>query len=252
MWTKVDTRRPLIVLLIILSVLAWLALWWWGQSPYSRYLDHHNLELVTTNFALAPLFIASWIVMTIAMMLPTSLPLITLFDTLTRSRSTHIRLVMLIVGGYLVAWTLFGIVIYAGDYVLHQLVGHVHWLEENAWLLGAAALLSAGIYQFTSLKHLCLEKCRSPLSFISEHWHGQHEMREAFALGVHHGLFCVGCCWSLMLLMFAIGAGSLGWMLVLGAVMAAEKNLPWGDKMSKPLGLVLLVGGVAILILGVP
>ena len=250
MWTKVNTRRPLIVALIALSGLAWLTLWLWGQSPYSRYLDHHNLAAVTDNFALAPLFIAGWVVMTIAMMLPTSLPLIARFDTLTRRRPTHTRLVVLLVGGYLAAWSLFGVVIYASDYLLHQIIGHVHWLEENAWLLGAGALLLAGIYQFTPLKHLCLEKCRSPLSFIAEHWHGQQETREAFTLGVHHGLFCVGCCWSLMLLMFAIGAGSLGWMLVLGAVMAAEKNLPWGEQMSKPLGLVLLIGGVAILIFG--
>jgi len=69
---------------------------------------------------------------------------------------------------------------------------------------------------------------------------------------LHHGMFCNGCCWSLMLLMFALGSGSLGWMLVLGAVMAAEKNLPWGGQMSQPLGLVLLTGGVAVLILGAP
>jgi predicted metal-binding membrane protein len=153
---------------------------------------------------------------------------------------------MLLIGGYLIAWTLFGVVIYASDYLLHQIIGHAHWLEENAWLLGASALMLAGIYQFTPLKHLCLEKCRSPLSFIAEHWHGEHETRQAFMLGVHHGLFCVGCCWSLMLLMFAIGAGSLGWMLVLGAVMAAEKNLSWGGQLSKPLGMLLLIGGMAI------
>jgi predicted metal-binding membrane protein len=250
MWTKVDTRRPLSVALIMLSVLAWLALWWWGQSPYSRYLDHHNLEAVTDNLGLMPLFVAGWVVMTIAMMLPTSLPLIARFDALTRRRPDHIRLVGLLVSGYLAAWTLFGLVIYAGDYVLHQTIGHVHWLEENAWLLGAGALLLAGIYQFTPLKYLCLEKCRSPLNFITAHWRGQHEMRQAFTLGVHHGLFCVGCCWSLMLLMFAIGAGSLGWMLALGALMAVEKNVSWGQQLSKPLGILLLIGGVAILIFG--
>jgi predicted metal-binding membrane protein len=190
--------------------------------------------------------------MTIAMMLPTSLPLITLFDTLTRTRPHHTRLVILLIGGYLAAWTLFGMIIYASDYCLHQIIGHVHWLEENAWLLGALALMLAGIYQFTPLKHLCLEKCRSPLSFIAEHWHGQRETCEAFTLGVHHGAFCVGCCWSLMLLMFAIGAGSLGWMLALGAVMAIEKNMSWGGQMSRPLGMLLLIGGVAVLILGTP
>lgn len=252
MWTKVDTRRPLIFLLVILSALAWLALWWWGQSPYSRYLDHHNLDAVTGNLGLMPLFVAGWVVMTIAMMLPTSLPLIALFDTLTRRRPDHSRLVGLLIGGYLAAWMLFGVVIYTSDYVLHQIMGHVHELEDNAWMLGALALMLAGIYQFTPLKHLCLEKCRSPLSFIAEHWHGQHGAREAFTLGVHHGLFCVGCCWSLMLLMFAIGAGSLGWMLVLGAVMAVEKNLPWGERMSRPLGMLLLFSGVAVLIWGAP
>jgi predicted metal-binding membrane protein len=252
MWTKVDTRRPLIVALIVLSAMAWVALWWWGQSPYSRYGGHHTLGIAAADFAQLPLYVASWIVMTIAMMLPTSLPLITLFDTITHQRPTHTRLVLLLVGGYLVAWSLFGVVIYASDYFLHQIIGHVHWLAENAWLLGTVALMLAGIYQFTPLKHLCLEKCRSPLSFIAEHWHGRRETREAVSLGVHHGLFCVGCCWSLMLLMFAIGAGSLGWMLVLGAVMAVEKNLPWGEKMSRPLGLLLLVGGVTILSIGAP
>jgi predicted metal-binding membrane protein len=251
-WTKVDTRRPLVVLLVALSALAWLALWWWGQSPYSRYLDHHNLDAVTGNLGLMPLFVAGWVVMTIAMMLPTSLPLIALFDTLTRRRLDHIRLVGLLVGGYLAAWTLFGVVIYTSDYVLHQIMGHVHELEDNAWVLGALALILAGIYQFTPLKHLCLDKCRSPLSFITAHWQGQHETRQAFTLGVHHGLFCVGCCWSLMLLMFAIGAGSLGWMLALGAVMAVEKNVSWGQQLSKPLGMLLLIGGVVVLIFGAP
>ena len=153
MWTKVDTRRPLIVSLVVLSALAWLALWLWGQSPYSRYLSHHDLQAVTANLALAPLFITAWVVMTIAMMLPTSLPLITMFDSLTRQRRDHTRLVALLVVGYLAAWTLFGLVIYTSDYVLHQIIGHVHGLEENAWLLGAGALMLAGIYQFTPLRN---------------------------------------------------------------------------------------------------
>ena len=87
----------------------------------------------------------------------------------------------------------------------------------------------AGLYQFTPLKYACLDKCRSPLSFITEHWRGSHERTQAFRLGVHHGLFCIGCCWSLMLLMFAVGVGNLGWMLVLGALMAIEKTCHGAD-----------------------
>src|SRR2546422_5962401 len=93
---------------------------------------------------------------------------------------------------------------------------------------------------------MCLDKCRSPMSFISGHWHGGNARAEAFGLGVSHGLFCVGCCWSLMLLMFAVGMGSLGWMLVLGATMAVEKNLSWGRRLSAPLGAVLLGGGLVL------
>ena len=104
----------------------------------------------------------------------------------------------------------------------------------------------AGLYQFTPLKYACLDKCRSPLGFITEHWHGSHERIHAFRLGVRHGLFCIGCCWSLMLLMFAVGVGNLGWMLVLGALMAIEKNLPWGRRFSAPLGVVLLCWGLSL------
>jgi predicted metal-binding membrane protein len=77
-------------------------------------------------------------------------------------------------------------------------------------------------------------------------WRGPSPAREAFRLGVAHGLFCVGCCWSLMLLMFAVGVGSLGWMLAVGAVMATEKNVAWGRRLSAPLGIVLLAWGLGV------
>ena len=78
--------------------------------------------------------------------------------------------------------------------------------------------------RFTPLKYACLDKCRSPLSFITEHWRGSHGRIQAFRLRVRHGFFCIGCCWSLMLLMFAVGVGNLGWMLVLGALMAMKRT----------------------------
>jgi predicted metal-binding membrane protein len=78
------------------------------------------------------------------------------------------------------------------------------------------------------------------------HWQGRGDRSHAFWLGAHHGLFCLGCCWSLMLLMFAVGMGNLGWMLLLGAVMAIEKNLPWGRGFSASVGIVLLCGGLAV------
>jgi predicted metal-binding membrane protein len=153
-------------------------------------------------------------------------------------------LVFLLIAGYLSMWTLFGMVAHIGDWGIHQLLDESGRLHTNSWMIGAAILITAGLYQFTSLKYHCLDKCRSPLSFIMERWHGGNEQRQAFRLGVDHGIFCIGCCWSLMLLMFVVGAGNIGWMLALGTVMAVEKNMPWGKKLSAPLGVFLLGWGL--------
>lgn len=248
MWSapREDHNRLFIALLVGLVAFAWLTLWVSGQSSHG-WLHNHGLYAFGGGVALMAVFIAGWTVMVVAMMLPTSLPLITLFRTLTRQRPDRARLTALLVFGYLVVWALFGLVIYLGGWVLHRLVEQSAWLEANGWLLGAGILTFAGLYQFTPLKYHCLEKCRSPLSFVMEHWRGKREASHAFLLGAHHGLFCVGCCWSLMLLMFLVGGvGSLGWMLVLGGVMAVEKNVSWGRRISTPLGVLLVVAGLSL------
>jgi predicted metal-binding membrane protein len=186
------------------------------------------------------------------MMLPTSLPLVTVFRRLTQRRSDAVLLVFLLIAGYLMTWSFFGLLAHVGDAALHASVNRWHWLGDNSQIIAGFTLMLAGAYQFTPLKYMCLDKCRSPLSFITEHWHGSHERIEAFKLGIHHGVFCVGCCWSLMLLMFAVGVGNVAWMLVLGAVMAVEKNMPWGRILSAPLGVALIVAGVAVLVVGGP
>jgi predicted metal-binding membrane protein len=239
-------RRIFLPLVSALVILAWLALWLWGESPFGHYLSHHSLEHVRGSVLLMLVFVAGWALMIVAMMLPTTLPLLLLFERLTRPRSDRSLLMLLLIVGYLCTWVLFGGAIYVADALLHDWVEQMIWLQANPWAISAATLVLAGLYQFTPLKYMCLDKCRSPLSFILEHWRGGAAASDVFRLGIHHGLFCLGCCWTLMLLMFAVGAGSLGWMLVLGAVMALEKNMPWGRKISMPLGIVLLNCGVAV------
>jgi predicted metal-binding membrane protein len=135
--------------------------------------------------------------------------------------------------------------------LVHRTVHQIEWFEANPWAISAIIFVTAGIYQFTPLKYVCLDRCRSPLSFVTEHWQGRQEQMQSFQLGIHHGLFCLGCCWSLMLLMFAVGAGNIGWMLALGAVMAVEKNMPWGRRISKPLGVALLGISATVIFTGV-
>ncbi len=254
---RVDNRRHFTVLLLGLVALAWAALLVWGGSPYARFLDHGELagaglEVSIESAAVSALFVGGWVVMTIAMMLPTSLPLITMFQRVVSRREDRTLLWLLLLAGYVVVWAGFGLAAHSGDRVLHAGVDEWPWLAENSWSIGALTLVVAGVYQFTPLKYMCLDKCRSPLSFITEHWSGRGERAAAFRLGVHHGLFCVGCCWSLMLLMFALGIGSVGWMLGLGAVMAIEKNMPWGRRLSAPLGVLLVTAGIALFLFASP
>ena len=251
MWAPYDDRRPFLALMVVLIATTWLALWIWNASPYGRFLDHGALEDLefTINgeyLVFLLVFVFGWTLMTVAMMLPTSLPLVTLFRRLTRRRSDRLALVGLLIAGYLGVWALFGGLAHLGDLLIHETVERSVWLGANSWIIGAGTITLAGIYQFTPLKYKCLDKCRAPLGFITEHWRGSHERSQAFRLGVHHGLFCLGCCWSLMLLMFVVGVGNLGWMLALGTVMAVEKNMPWGKKISTPLGVVLVGWGLAL------
>jgi predicted metal-binding membrane protein len=236
----------------LLIGLAWLLLWAWERSPYGRYLNHGQLsELGLTGTAgsvMIPvtLYVAGWVLMTTAMMLPTTLPLLEIFRRLVARRPDRRQLLLWVITGYLGIWLVFGIAAHAADWLLHEAVERISWLETNGWIVGAGTLMLAGGFQFSRLKYRCLDKCRAPLSFVMEHWRGRHEQRNALWLGIHHGIFCVGCCWALMLLMFAVGVGNVGWMLALGAVMAVEKNLPWGRKLSAPVGIMLLACGAVI------
>jgi predicted metal-binding membrane protein len=249
MWVPVTDRRPFLVSMALLSALAWLALLLWGASPYAWLLNHQALDTVPAQSVGRLLIVVSgWSVMTVAMMLPTSLPLINLFAALTRQHPGHSRLVGLLIAGYLSVWSFFGLLVHVADLGLHLAVATAPMLRDPAGLLGAGTLLIAGVYQFTPLKRRCLEQCRSPFSFVMSHWHGRQPLTEALWLGLHHGLYCLGCCWSLMLLMFAVGVGNVAWMLALGAVMATEKNLPQGRLLSAPLGIVLLGAGTFVLL----
>ena len=248
----ISHRSLLLPCLASLAVLAWVILWIWDRSPYGRYLAHGELGHVDLSGGLEPvlsqagIYVVGWVLMTAAMMLPTTLPLVEIFRKLTRRREDHAQLVALLIVGYLAVWLGFGIAAHVFDFGLHEVFGHSDWLQENAWVFGAGPLLVAGAFQFTQLKYRCLDKCRAPLSFVMQHWRGSDSRVQALRLGAHHGIYCVGCCWALMLLMFAVGTGSVGWMLALAAVMALEKNMPWGRRISAPLGVLLIAWGVAI------
>jgi predicted metal-binding membrane protein len=228
----------------------WITLLLWSQSPYARYLDHGRwtdtgvaiCRVIPGGIVLFLLYVIGWLLMSAAMMLPTALPLLHRFDHMMAARADRVRLVALLISGYLLVWFGFGVLAHLADALLHILIQRWLWLTFNAWIVGVGVLMVAGGFQFSRLKYHCLDKCRTPLSFIIQHWHGQTPYRDALLLGMHHGVFCVGCCWAIMLLMFVVGTGNVGWMLALGIVMAIEKNAVWGRRLSHPMGYGLFVG----------
>jgi predicted metal-binding membrane protein len=228
--------------LVALAGSAWLALWLWEGSPYGHYL-HHGVDGGPIPLE-AALFATGWLLMIVAMMLPSSLPLVMTFGALVGRRRRPGMLVALLLVGYLLVWSAFGLAAWVGDRGIHAAVDALPWLAEHPQLIIATTLLVAGLWQFSPLRDRCLDECRSPLGFVLNRWQGTSERREALAMGIAHGAFCVGCCWSLMLVMFGVGLGSLTAMLALGGLTAVEKNMPWGRRMTRPLGVLLVLAAV--------
>jgi predicted metal-binding membrane protein len=253
MWQARSDRRIFLPVFITIIVMCWLALFLWGLSPAGYLLNHetlaHKVVRLDGEYAFTALFFTiSWTLMTIAMMLPTTLPLLDIFRGVTRMRDDRSTLLLILIAGYLTIWAGFGLFTHLVDFFIHRAVNSDAWLHSHTWLLVALPLITAGIYQFTPLKHLCLDKCRSPFSFVAQHWRGSSARWTSFVLGLRHGVFCLGCCWALMLLMFAVSVGNLVWMLMLAAVMGVEKNATWGRRISSPLGILLLTAGLTIVV----
>jgi predicted metal-binding membrane protein len=240
-----DPRRDRAILvgsLVALALLAWLSLGIWSASPYGQYLHH---ETIAAPIPLeVGLFTLGWVLMIVAMMLPSSTPLVLVFTGVVGRRPQPGLLVGLLLLGYLAIWSAFGVAAWLLDRGIHALVGAWPWLATHSQLILATTLVVAGLWQFSPIRDRCLEECRSPFGFVVNRWRGTSLRRESFAMGVAHGAFCVGCCWSLMLVMFGVGLGSVPAMLGLGAITAVEKNLPWGRRLTRPMGVVLVLAGV--------
>jgi predicted metal-binding membrane protein len=238
-------------------LLAWGLLAAWGLSPWAGYLDHDWTRLallaelcrmnpaagVLPDLALGAL---AWLLMSTAMMLPTALPLVASFRGLAARQPHGGRLLILLIAGYLAVWLAFGLLVHGLGMILAGLAAGSAWLAFNGWAVAAAILLVSGLFQFSALKAHCLHGCHSPVTFILDRWSPRQPQRSSFRIGVAHGLYCLGCCWALMLIMFAVGTANLAWMLLLAAVMALEKNSPWGRRMTRPLGALLITAAVAL------
>ncbi|MET7714470.1 DUF2182 domain-containing protein [Streptomyces sp. NPDC005407] len=229
-------RRDLAVAWILMALLAALA--WVLTAAQSRDM---GMEPGTTGLAL-PLFLLLWVTMMVAMMFPSMAPVaITWARAIGRQSAGAVRAARIaqFAGGYLLAWTAFGLLAYGVLAAAGRLVDGAP--EAGRWL-GAAAFLLAGLYQFGPLKRVCLLHCRNPLSHLMRYAHFRPWARD-LRVGAHHGLYCMGCCWGLVIVLVPLGVMNVAAMAGLAAVIFLEKLWRRGPLLAWAVGLAFLVLG---------
>jgi predicted metal-binding membrane protein len=192
-----------------------------------------------TSLGSLPFFLGIWVTMMAAMMLPAALPVVLLFSRFGRSSSATASFV----AAYIAVWTVYGLAAYLVYRAISAAAPAFLGWDRQGPLVAGAAVAAAGLYELTPLKRACLRHCRSPLGLFSRWRPG---LRGTLAVGIHHGAYCVGCCSGLMLILFALGVMSITWMLVITALVFAQKVLPRGDRLERPLALALVALGVWI------
>lgn len=190
----------------------------------------------------AALMFAMWWVMMVGMMLPSALPMTLTFAAINQRRresgSPYVP-TALFVAGYLLAWAAFSLAATAAQWALERAALMTPMMRTSSPLLGALLFVAAGVYQLTPLKHACLHRCRSPISFVLHHW--RDGAGGALRMGAEHGAFCLGCCALLMTLLFVGGIMNLLWVAVIAVFVLLEKVLPAGERVGRAGG-VLAIG----------
>jgi predicted metal-binding membrane protein len=242
-------RNLILALLLGLAATAW--------ALMARYSTDAGMEGMTmagaspTMGLRAPLFLAVWVVMMVAMMFPTAAPMILAFHRIQagRRRAAAGRAFVptwVFVAGYMLVWTLAGVMAYAAALAAESLAARVELTSAAAARIGGVVLIAAGLYQLTPLKDLCLSKCRTPVGFIMTSWRDGGP--GALRMGVEHGAWCLGCCWLLFAVLFPLGLMNLAAMAALTALVFAEKTLPrWGKGAARATAAILVAYGALVL-----
>ena len=256
-------RNLILAVLVVLTVACWAVLLWqqarlsgtqltgttMGASTPSGMGTSADMQqpagLSLTMGMDGLLFMSMWVTMMVAMMFPTAAPMILTFTRVyeaKRQRGQSFVPTWVFVSAYMIIWAGFGLLGYAAALGLDALARQVPWLAENGTRIGAALLVLAGLYQLSPLKTVCLSKCRTPLAFVLNSWRDGY--RGSFLMGLEHGLYCLGCCWLLFVILFPLGIMNVAAMALITLLIFAEKSLPWNPRITQISGLVLLGYGL--------
>jgi len=199
----------------------------------------------TGGFVLVPLM---WAAMTLAMMLPSASPMILTYTEIADTaahKGERIVSPFVLAAGYVLVWLGFAVIATLAQYAFMRAALLDSGMISASGLFSGAIFIGAGLYQFSALKHACLKQCQSPFPFFFANW--ATTTRGVFRLGLRQGLYCLGCCWAMMLVMFAVGVMNVIWMAALSAVMTIEK-IGAGKRLTYVIGAALITGGAAFIV----
>lgn len=231
---------------LALTGIAWLAM-----VRFSMGMTMPNHPAMPMQAGVEALF-AMWAVMMVAMMLPSTLPFVFAFSQEQRRRKAQHGTVVptaFFVAGYFAVWIGFSALCALLQVFLHSRALLSHRMMSTSLVFSACLLIATGAYQWTPMKNACLHHCRTPFAFLLGEW--REGRNGAMRMGAQHGLFCVGCCWMLMLLPFAAGVMDLRWMAGITVLLLLEKAAPGGEWVSRIAGILLVTAGAGVLWWGV-
>ena len=251
-------RLIVIAALAAISLLAWADLVWLANDMAMGGMDMTGFRMIPAGrgwmmptdvpwraFEFGYVFLM-WAVMMVGMMAPSAAPTILLYARVGRqaiAQRKPFAASAWFAAAYLLAWSVFSLVATAAQWGLDRAALLTPMMESASNVLGGVLLIAAGLYQWTPLKDACLSGCQSPLTFIMRHGGFRADPPGALSLGFRHGLYCIGCCWALMVLLFVGGVMNLLWIAALAILVLAEKVLPFGRAVARLAGIVFVVGG---------
>jgi predicted metal-binding membrane protein len=258
--------RALVIFAIAsLTLLAWLYLWWLAAGmDGSMVMDStsmDSMEMEGVGQVAGPVLepwsaadfgftFAMWAVMMVGMMAPSVAPIILLYARVAQQaadRGQPFASTTWFAAGYFAAWSAFGFFATLTQWLLEGAALLTPMMATNSALLGGGVLVAAGLYQWTPMKGACLSQCQSPLSFIQRHGGFRAAPAASLGLGARHGLYCVGCCWALMALLFVGGIMNLLWIAGISLLVLLEKVVSRGTWLSRAAGVVAVVAGIGLL-----
>jgi predicted metal-binding membrane protein len=239
----------------VIAALAWAYLFYLDRQmsasmEYDRMMADMGMAMSEPWRTVDVLFAAvMWTVMMIGMMAPSAAPVLLLFAASVRARQPATPFappVVAFAAGYVLVWTAFSVVAALAQWGLHETSMLSSAMAASSGWLAGSILIGAGVYQFTPIKAACLTRCRSPLGFLMGHW--RSGTSGALRMGARHGVECVGCCWALMCVLFAVGVMNLLWVAAISAFVLLEKVGPRGVLASRVAGVAAAAAGLVLLV----